>query len=103
MGIKLNSNLRYRVVGVDWDITQPRNQRGLSCGHAWKGPAYGTCPRCGDRPAENPSEQYHWLDRKTKQPLTYQNGEEAQFDSLDDAIKAFINGKLSATRNEPLY
>ncbi len=62
--MKLDSNLRYRVVGV------------------------------GDL--------YHWLDRKTNQPLSYKNGDAAQFKTLDEAIDAFVNGKLSAERNEPL-
>lgn len=62
--VTLNSNLRYRVVGI------------------------------GD--------QYHWLDRKTNEPLTDKNGHEARFDSLDAAIQAFIEGRLSADRNEAL-
>jgi hypothetical protein len=61
---KLDSKLRYRVVGI--------------------------------------GERYHWLDRKTNQPLTYKNGDEAQFDSLDEAIDAFLSGRLSAEQNEEL-
>lgn len=48
------------------------------------------------------NDDYHWLDRKTNQPLTYKNGSKAQFKSLDEAISAFIDGKLSAERNEVL-
>lgn len=47
-------------------------------------------------------DRYHWLDRKTNLPLTYKNGDEAQFDGLDDAIGAFLDGLLSAERNEEL-
>lgn len=103
MGIKLNSNLRYRVVGVGWDLSELRPQRGRSCGHTWKGASFGTCPRCGDTPVESPDGQYHWLDRKTKQPLAYSDGRQARFNSLDEAIAAFVNGELEAKRNEPLY
>lgn len=46
--------------------------------------------------------RYHWIDRATNQPLTYKNGNEAQFDSLDDAIKAFIDGHLSVEKNEAM-
>lgn len=98
--MKLDSNLRYRVVGVDWDISKPRPMTGQSCGHTWKGFAWGNCPRCGDIPVEN--DRYHWLDRATNKPLTYKNGSEAQFGSLDEAITAFINGELEATVNEAL-
>lgn len=100
--MELSSNLRYRVVGVDWDISQPRAQKGLSCGHTWKGPVWGRCPRCGDVPVENSGDQYHWLDRKTKQPVKYQDGREARFNSLDEAIAAFVNGELEVKMNEPL-
>jgi hypothetical protein len=61
---KLDSTLRYRVVGI--------------------------------------GQRYHWLDRKTNQPLTMKNGDEAQFNSLDEAIDAFIKGELSAQQNEHL-
>lgn len=61
---KLDSNLRYRVVGI--------------------------------------GERYHWLDRKTNLPLTYKDGSEAQFDSLDEAITAFLDAQLSAECNEVL-
>lgn len=98
----LDSNLRYRVVGVDWDLSRPRAQRGLSCGHTWTGFAWGKCPRCGDVAAENSGEQYHWIDRKTKEPLTYKDGSEARFESLDEAISAFIDGRLSVNKNEVL-
>jgi hypothetical protein len=98
----LDSNLRYRVVGVDFDLSKPRAQRGLSCDHTWTGFAWGKCPRCGDVAAENSGDKYHWLDRKTQQPLTYKNGDEAQFDSLDEAIDAFVKGRLTVERNEVL-
>lgn len=45
-------------------------------------------------------DKYHWLDRVTSEPLTYRDGSVAQFDGLDEAIAAFIDGKLSAERNE---
>lgn len=99
--MKPDSNLRYRVVGVGWDLTQPQSLRGASCGHTWKGFVWGTCPRCGDKPAEVAG-QYYWLDRKTNQPLTYKDGSEARFDGLDEAITAFVDGELSAKRNEVL-
>lgn len=100
--MKLDSNLRYRVVGVEWDISQPRALKGQSCGHTWRGVTWGNCPRCGDVPADHPDDRYHWLDRKTNRPLAYKSGEEAQFNSLDEAITAFVDGKLEATSNEPL-
>lgn len=99
--MKLDSNLRYRVVGVGWDLTQPQSLKGVSCGHTWKGFVWGTCPRCGDKPAKV-TDRYHWLDRKTKQSVPYKNGEEAQFDGLDEAIAAFIEGRLTVERNEVL-
>lgn len=67
-----DSNLRYRVVAVNGDAAKLLS---------------GPCP-C------------YWLDRKTQQPLTYKDGSEAQWSSLDEAIDAFIEGKLSAERNE---
>lgn len=100
--ITLDSNLRYRVVGVDFDISQSRPLKGASCGHTWKGLAWATCPRCGDTAVSVTNDRYHWLDRKTKLPLTYKDGSEAQFDSLDEAIDAFVQGRLSAERNEEL-
>jgi len=45
-------------------------------------------------------DKYHWLDRKTNQALNYKNGDEAQFDSLDSAIAAFVDGKLTVEKNE---
>lgn len=98
--MKPDSNLRYRVVGVDWDATKPQSLKGVSCGHTWKGFVWGRCPRCGD--VAEVRGQYHWLDRKTNQPLTYKDGSEARFDDLDEAIAAFIKGQLSAERNEVL-
>lgn len=100
--MKLSSNLRYRVVGVEHDMTQLRALKGVSCGHTWKGFGWGNCPRCGDAPADNPDDRYHWLDRKTNRPLTYKNGDMAQFTSLDAAIEAFIKGELEAEKNEVL-
>jgi hypothetical protein len=47
-------------------------------------------------------ERYHWIDRATNQPLTYKDGSGARFVGLDEAIAAFIDGKLSADRNEVL-
>lgn len=47
-------------------------------------------------------EKYHWLDRATQQPLTYKDGSEAQWPTLDEAIAAFIDGQLSAECNEVL-
>lgn len=68
----LNSNLRYRVVAIDGDITQLLS---------------GPCP-C------------YWLDRKTNQPLTYKDGSKAQWSTLDEAIEAFVEGRLTVGRNE---
>lgn len=68
----LNSNLRYRVVAIDGDTTQLLS---------------GPCP-C------------YWLDRKTNQPLTYKDGSEAQWSTLDEAIEAFVEGRLTVGRNE---
>lgn len=70
----LDSNLRYRVVAIDGDTTQLLG---------------GPCP-C------------YWLDRKTNQPLTYKDGSEAQWSILDEAIEAFVEGRLSVTGNEVL-
>ena len=36
---------------------------------------------------------FFWIDRKTSQALTYKNGDEARFDSLDEAIAAFVDAK----------
>lgn len=47
-------------------------------------------------------EQYHWLDRANNQPLTYKDGHQARFNTLDDAIHAFIRQELSAEMNEEL-
>lgn len=46
------------------------------------------------------SDLYCWLDRATDQMLPYKNGDEAQFNSLDDAVDAFINKQLTVERNE---
>lgn len=98
--MKLDSDLRYRVVGVDFDISKPRPLKGRSCGHTWTGFAWGKCPRCGDIAAEASGDRYHWLDRATNQPLTYKDGREAQWETLDEAITAFINKRLAVERNE---
>jgi hypothetical protein len=45
-------------------------------------------------------DKYHWIDRATSQPVTYENGDEARFDSLDEAVDAFIDGKLTVKQNE---
>lgn len=67
-----DNNLRYRVVAVRGDAAKLLR---------------GPCP-C------------YWLDRKTNQPLTYKNGDKAQFKDLDEAIAAFVDGRLSAEINE---
>lgn len=71
---KLNSNLRYRVVAVNGDAAKLLS---------------GPCP-C------------YWLDRKTRQPLTYKDGSEARWTTLDDAIDAFVEGRLEVEGNELL-
>jgi hypothetical protein len=43
---------------------------------------------------------YHWTDRKTGQAVPYENGDEARFNSLDEAVDAFIQGKLAVKKNE---
>lgn len=68
----LDSNLRYRVVAVNGDAAKLLS---------------GPCP-C------------YWLDRKTDQPLTYKDGSEARWTSLDEAISAFVKGRLEVERNE---
>jgi hypothetical protein len=45
-------------------------------------------------------DKYHWIDRVNNEPITYENGEVAQFNSLDDAIDAFVEGKLTVKKNE---
>lgn len=45
---------------------------------------------------------YRWSDRKTNKFLMYRDGNEALFNSLDDAIAAFVNGMLTVTQNERL-
>jgi len=45
---------------------------------------------------------FFWIDRKTSQALTYKNGDEARFDSLDEAIAAFVDAKLTVEKNEEL-
>lgn len=69
---KLDSNLRYRVVTLDGDAAKLLS---------------------GPRPC-------YWLDRVTNQPLTYKDGSEAQWATLDEAIEAFVEGTLMAERNE---
>lgn len=45
---------------------------------------------------------YRWLDRKTNDFLMYRDGNDALFNSLDDAISAFVNGMLTVDQNEHL-
>lgn len=45
-------------------------------------------------------DKYHWIDRTANKPVTYENGDEARFDSLDEAVDAFIDGKLTVKQNE---
>lgn len=68
----LDSSLRYRVVAINGDAAKLLS---------------GPCP-C------------YWLDRKTDQPLTYKDGSEARWTSLDEAISAFVEGRLEVERNE---
>lgn len=68
----MSSDLRYRVVALDGDATKLLS---------------GPCP-C------------YWLDRATNQPLTYKDGSEAQWAALDEAIDAFVEGRLTVERNE---
>lgn len=68
----LDSNLRYRVVAINGD---------------WAKLVSGPCP-C------------YWLDRATQQPLTYKDGSEARWTSLDEAIEAFVEGRLTVEMNE---
>jgi hypothetical protein len=46
--------------------------------------------------------QYHWLDRATGTPVPFKDGSPALFGSLDEAINAFIEQKLTVVINEPL-
>ena len=46
--------------------------------------------------------RYHWIDRATKLPVPYEGGGKALFKSLDEAIDAFIKGKLIVKQNVPL-
>lgn len=68
----LDSNLRYRVVAINGDAAKLLSR---------------PCP-C------------YWLDRTTQQPLTYKDGGEARWSSLDEAIEAFVEGRLTVERNE---
>lgn len=63
---KLDSNLRYRVVAINGDVAKLLS---------------GPCPR-------------YWLDRATNQPLTYKDGSEARWSTLDEAIDAFTERRL---------
>lgn len=47
-------------------------------------------------------DNYHWIDRQTNEPVAYEDGDTAQFPSLDKAITAFIDGKLTVKMNEPM-
>jgi hypothetical protein len=45
-------------------------------------------------------DNYHWIDRTTNELVAYENGDTAQFPSLDEAVAAFIDGKLTVKVNE---
>jgi hypothetical protein len=45
---------------------------------------------------------YHWIDRCTQLPVPYAGGGRARFKSLDEAIAAFIDGKLTVKQNVEL-
>lgn len=99
----LDSNLRYRVVAVEVECEACErgyrlNPDGLHYNDARGGATWGVCRK--KVAAINDDYEYHWLDRATNQPLTYKDGSEARFGSLDDAISAFIDGRLSVERNE---
>ena len=103
--MKLDSNLRYRVVAVEvnceaCDQGYRLNPDGLHYNHNLNDSTWGVCRRVVA--ALNDDHEYHWLDRATNRPLIYANGDEARFNSLDEAIQAFIDGRLSASRNEVL-
>jgi len=46
--------------------------------------------------------RYHWIDRATQLPVPFAGGSKASFRSLDEAIAAFIDGKLAVKQNVPL-
>lgn len=46
--------------------------------------------------------RYQWIDRATKLPVPYAGGGRALFKTLDEAIDAFIQGKLTVKQNVPL-
>jgi hypothetical protein len=46
--------------------------------------------------------RYHWLDRATKLPVPYADGSKARFTTLDEAIAAFTEGKLTVKQNVEL-
>ena len=47
-------------------------------------------------------DRYHWIDRCTQLPVPYEGGGKARFETLDDAIAAFIDGKLTVKQNVEL-
>ena len=46
--------------------------------------------------------RYHWIDRATKLPVPFADGSKALFKSLDEAIDAFVEGKLTVKQNVEL-
>src|ERR1043165_1097304 len=46
--------------------------------------------------------RYHWIDRATRLPVPYEGGSKAMFKSLDEAVAAFVDGKLVVKQNVPL-
>ena len=47
-------------------------------------------------------DRYHWIDRATKLPVPFAGGGKARFKTLDEAIAAFIDGKLTVKQNVEL-
>ena len=47
-------------------------------------------------------DNYYWIDRVTNEPVPYENGDTAQFSTLDETIAAFVDGKLVVKMNEPM-
>ena len=99
--MKLDSNLRYRVVGVEVDCEACErgyrlNPNGLHYNDERGGATWGVCRKLSGKRHD----YYYWLDRRTRQPLTYKDGREAQWKTLDEAISAFTDGQLTVERNE---
>lgn len=46
--------------------------------------------------------RYHWIDRCTQLPVRFSGGGKALFKSLDQAIAAFVDGKLTVKQNVEL-